>query len=210
METAQPILGSDTSTMKAFEIGELKSTEDLLTCMGLENLCSNEKRMVLQGKRNPFDYDIEIPQNVENGTIKKLNLTPEDIKNWGNSLFREGNCETAAEKYLMGIELANEKFRPPLALPLELLSILHCNLGTCFLRLHKPDEALREIEESLKFNPNYWRAHWRKGQIFELKQKNNFLAMKQFKKAVQCKDIPSKIKEKLEAVTDTTDKEQSL
>jgi len=128
METAQPILGSDTSTMKAFEIGELKSTEDLLTCMGLENLCSNEKRMVLQGKRNPFDYDIEIPQNVENGTIKKLNLTPEDIKNWGNSLFREGNCEAAAEKYLMGIELANEKFRPPLALPLELLSILHCNL----------------------------------------------------------------------------------
>mmetsp|Transcript_23369 Transcript_23369/g.32677 ORF Transcript_23369/g.32677 Transcript_23369/m.32677 type:complete len:129 (+) Transcript_23369:50-436(+) len=128
MEANQSNQGSNASSTETFKIGELRSTEDLLSSMGLENLRSNEKDMVLQGKKDPFDYNIEIPQDIGNTAIKESNLTVEDIKNWGNSLFREGKCEAAAEKYKVGIKLTKEKFRPPLALPSELLAILHCNL----------------------------------------------------------------------------------
>lgn len=41
----------------------------------------------------------------------------------------------------------------------------HLNLGICFLRMHKHDDALAEFDKSIECNPSHVKAHIRKGEV---------------------------------------------
>ncbi|KAK6944299.1 hypothetical protein RJ641_025401 [Dillenia turbinata] len=91
-------------------------------------------------------------------TLTQLN----DAKLEGNKLYGAGQYEEALEKYELALHTAPEKTEF-----VEIRSICHANRATCFLKLGKYEDAIKESTKALELNPGYAKALNRRAEAHE-------------------------------------------
>ncbi|KAJ9153519.1 hypothetical protein P3X46_026947 [Hevea brasiliensis] len=81
-------------------------------------------------------------------------VDPEEVKRAGNEMYKKGHFEDALVLYGRAIALApgNAAYRS--------------NRAAALMGLGRVAEAVRECEEAVRLDPNYWRAHQRLGSLF--------------------------------------------
>ncbi|CAH1420109.1 unnamed protein product [Lactuca virosa] len=93
---------------------------------------------------------------------QKLLAEMNEAKVEGNKLFGDGLYEEALLKYDYAIQLA-----PEISSLSEIRSICHNNRATCFFKLGKYEESIKECTKALELNPNYMKALLRKAEAHE-------------------------------------------
>ncbi|KAH6828856.1 Tetratricopeptide repeat superfamily protein [Perilla frutescens var. hirtella] len=96
-------------------------------------------------------------ENAENALAQA-----NDVKLEGNSLFKDGLFEDALSKYEFAIQVA-----PDDPSSSEIRSICHANRATCFLKLGKYEETVKESTKALELNPTYMKALSRRAEARE-------------------------------------------
>lgn len=81
-------------------------------------------------------------------------VDPEEVKRAGNEMYKKGHFGEALVLYDRAIALApgNAAYRS--------------NRAAALMGLGRVAEAVRECEEAVRLDPNYWRAHQRLGSLF--------------------------------------------
>ncbi|KAL4564211.1 hypothetical protein LXL04_028267 [Taraxacum kok-saghyz] len=85
-----------------------------------------------------------------------------DAKVEGNKLFGDGLYEEALLKYDHAIQLSPEM--PSFS---EIKSICHNNRATCFFKLGKYEDTVKECSKALELNPKYMKSLVRRGEANE-------------------------------------------
>jgi len=93
-------------------------------------------------------------------------------KEKGDTLFRNGDYERAAEKYALCLTIDNDgSSYNHNALENEdaggrLHAVLHCNRAACLMALKKYREAVKECTAALRIHTHYMKAMLRRGRCF--------------------------------------------
>lgn len=85
-----------------------------------------------------------------------------DAKLEGNKLFGDAQYEEALLKYDHALQLASE-----IPTATELRSICHSNRATCFFKLGKYEDSIKECKRALDLNPSYMKALLRRAEAHE-------------------------------------------
>lgn len=93
---------------------------------------------------------------------QKLLAQMNEAKVEGNKLFGEELYEEALLKYDYAIQLA-----PEMSSSSEIRSICHNNRATCFFKLGKYEDTLKECSKALEINPTYMKSLLRRGEAHE-------------------------------------------
>lgn len=80
----------------------------------------------------------------------------------GNKLFGEGLYDQALLKYDHAIQLA-----PEMSSSAEIRAICHNNRATCFFKLEKYEDSVKECTKALELNPTYMKPLLRKSEAHE-------------------------------------------
>ncbi|PWA67777.1 acetyltransferase A, auxiliary subunit [Artemisia annua] len=80
----------------------------------------------------------------------------------GNKLFGEGLYDEALLKYDHAIQLA-----PEMSSSAEIRAICHNNRATCFFKLEKYEDSVKECTKALELNPTYMKPLLRKAEAHE-------------------------------------------
>lgn len=104
----------------------------------------------------------------------EITLTPEEklqrvtksieLKNQGNTLFKEGNYIESLKLYTEGLNLC------PLSSPLE-RSMLYSNRAAAKAKLDRNELAIEDCSEAIKLDEKYVRAYLRRAQLYEITDK---------------------------------------
>ncbi|PWA95021.1 Tetratricopeptide-like helical [Artemisia annua] len=97
----------------------------------------------------------------------------------GNKLFGEGLYDEALLKYDHAIQLA-----PEMSASAEIRAICHNNRATCFFKLEKYEDSVKECTKALELNPTYMKPLLRKAEAHE-KLENYDDAITALKKIVE-------------------------
>ncbi len=106
--------------------------------------------------------------NMERERTKKTVVE----KNRGDSLYREGNYEMAANCYaaVLEIDLSGVQYSQPSwetrTMGGRLNAVLHCNRAACLMALKKYDEAAKECTAALKIHKGYMKAILRRSRCY--------------------------------------------
>lgn len=111
--------------------------------------------------------DRDVPSNeppfedaLDDDELKQRALAQaNDVKAEGNALFKDGLYEEALMKYGDALQLA-----PDMPSSVELRSICHANRATCFLKLGKHQDTIKECSKALELNPTYMKALIRRAE----------------------------------------------
>ncbi|KAM7472880.1 hypothetical protein LguiA_011063 [Lonicera macranthoides] len=96
--------------------------------------------------------------------LKQKALTQaNDAKLEGNKLFGDGRYEEALLRYDVALQLTP----PEMPSSAELQSICHSNRATCFFKLVKYEDAIKECTKALELNPAYMKALLRRAEAHE-------------------------------------------
>ncbi|KAK1418402.1 hypothetical protein QVD17_27546 [Tagetes erecta] len=112
-------------------------------------------------ERNTKDQTYEDALNddeLNQKTLAQMN----DTKVEGNKLFADGLYEEALLKYDCAIQVA-----PEMPSSSEIRSICHNNRATCFFKLGKYEDTIKECTKALELNPKYMKALIRRGEAHE-------------------------------------------
>lgn len=110
---------------------------------------------------------------------QKLLEEMNEAKVEGNKLFGDGLYDEALLKYDYAIQLA-----PEMSSFDEIKSICHNNRATCFFKLGKYEESIKECTKALELNPKYMKALIRKAESHE-KLENYDDAIAEMKKILE-------------------------
>ncbi|KAL6853475.1 hypothetical protein ACP4OV_019504 [Aristida adscensionis] len=80
----------------------------------------------------------------------------------GNKLFAAGQYDEALSQYEMALQITAE-----LGSADDIHSTCHSNRATCFLKLGKYDETIKECTKALELNPLYLKALLRRAEAYE-------------------------------------------
>ncbi|KAK6942360.1 Tetratricopeptide repeat 1, partial [Dillenia turbinata] len=98
----------------------------------------------------------------EDQLIQRTLTQVNDAKLEGNKLFGAGQYEEALAKYELALHAAPDK--PEFV---EIRSICHANRATCFSKLRKYEDAIKESTKALELNPGYAKALNRRAEAHE-------------------------------------------
>jgi len=88
-------------------------------------------------------------------------------KEKGDTLFRNGDYERAAEKYALCLTIDNDGSTPENEdSGGRLHAVLHCNRAACLMALKKYREAVKECTAALRIHTHYMKAMLRRGRCF--------------------------------------------
>lgn len=93
-------------------------------------------------------------------------------KNRGDSFYREGNYEMAANRYasVLKLDLDGTKYSQPTwetnTMGGRLHAVLHCNRAACLMALKKYEEAAKECTAALKIHKCYMKAILRRSRCY--------------------------------------------
>ncbi|KAL6517021.1 hypothetical protein OROHE_017981 [Orobanche hederae] len=99
---------------------------------------------------------------VEKEDAEKALAQANDVKLEGNSMFKDGRYEDALSKYECAIQIA-----PDGDASNEVRSMCHANRATCFFKLGKYEETVKECTKALELNPTYMKALLRRAEARE-------------------------------------------
>ncbi|KAG6413099.1 hypothetical protein SASPL_125800 [Salvia splendens] len=99
---------------------------------------------------------------VDKDDAEKALARANDVKLEGNLLFKDGLYEDALSKYGCAIQNA-----PVGDSSSEIRSICHANSATCFFKLQKYEESVKECTKALELNPTYMKALLRRAEARE-------------------------------------------
>ena len=93
----------------------------------------------------------------------------ESIKEKANNIFKQNKYEEALKEYteILKFDPNNRKFN----------SIILANRASCYQKLNKNLDALKDLNLSLKINPNYNRGYIKRGNVF--------LQLNKYKEAIE-------------------------
>ncbi|EJK48019.1 hypothetical protein THAOC_33220, partial [Thalassiosira oceanica] len=141
---------------------EERYTEAAKAGASIESHMSNTKH---KGSRG------HVQQQWLSGERDKLRRTM-SWKEKGDTLFRNGDYERAAEKYALCLTIDNDG-GPYNQNALEnddaggrLHAVLHCNRAACLMALKKYREAVKECTAALRIHTHYMKAMLRRGRCF--------------------------------------------
>ncbi|XP_071742152.1 uncharacterized protein [Rutidosis leptorrhynchoides] len=97
-------------------------------------------------------------RQLEQKVIDQMN----EAKVEGNKFFGEGLYEEALSKYDYAIQLA-----PETSSSAEIRSICHNNRATCFFKLGKYEDSIKECTKALELNSTYMKPLLRKAEAHE-------------------------------------------
>ncbi|XP_059637591.1 uncharacterized protein LOC132279587 [Cornus florida] len=109
----------------------------------------------------PNDDSFEDSSNDEERKQKAL-AQANDAKLEGNKLFADGQYEDALSKYELALQVT-----PDMPSSIEIRSICHANRGTCFFKLGKYEDAIKECTKAIELNASYVKALLRRGEAQE-------------------------------------------
>ena len=121
-------------------------------------------------------------EDHDNRKLKKVDRMRLVVKNKeeGNELFKGNNFRPAAARYHKALTHASKFFdlSPEDTTEVNQLKLsLYLNLSQCYIKLENWENALRNIEEALKIDPNNPKAIFRRSVVWETK--------KEYEKAMQ-------------------------
>jgi tetratricopeptide (TPR) repeat protein len=94
--------------------------------------------------------------------IEKVLTMANDAKLEGNILFGDGKYEEALLRYDAALQLSQD-----IQASVEFKSICHSNRATCYFKLAKYEDAIKECTKALELNPNYLKALLRRAESHE-------------------------------------------
>ncbi|XP_071737143.1 uncharacterized protein [Rutidosis leptorrhynchoides] len=103
-----------------------------------------------------------INDEIDDEHKEKVLAQMNDLKVEGNKLFGDGQYEEALLKYEYAIQLA-----PDSSFSSEIRAICHNNRATCFFKLGKYEDTVKECTKALELNPTYIKALIRRGEAHE-------------------------------------------
>jgi len=104
----------------------------------------------------------------------------------GNDLFKKGDFGNAIKEY------EEAKKRNPTD------ARVYNNIAICFVKIMKPNEAMKEVEKALEIDPKFIKAMLRKGMIHNL-VKEHHKAMETFRKVLDLEPDNTEAKEGIKA-----------
>ncbi|XP_076931532.1 uncharacterized protein LOC143596707 [Bidens hawaiensis] len=113
-------------------------------------------------EREVKDQTYEDAVNDDDQLKQKILVQMNEAKVEGNKLFGEGLYEEALLKYDYAIQ-----FAPEMPSSSEIRSICHNNRATCFFKLGKYEDTVKECSKALELNPTYLKALIRRGEAHE-------------------------------------------
>jgi stress-induced-phosphoprotein 1 len=100
--------------------------------------------------------------------------TPEEAKTLGNSLFKAGKYEQAAEFYGRAIELEKE--------PVKEKAVYYANRAACYQQTHMYSQMIDDCNAAIEIDPTNVKAYLRRGIAYEGMEKWK-LALEDYTKA---------------------------
>lgn len=125
----------------------------------------------------------------------------EKLKNEGNNLLKDGNCQAAIEKYTEAINLCEEK-------DVASLQILYSNRSAAYLKNGEYEKALNDAEKCIDIAPDWVKGYGRKAAVLKemknlheainvanegLKLESTNVALKTIKKACETSLVSAKL-----------------
>ncbi|KAI3725099.1 hypothetical protein L1987_64874 [Smallanthus sonchifolius] len=126
---------------------------------------NTDKSHVVEHERKPKDQTYEDALN-DDELKQKILAQMNDAKVEGNKLFGDDLYEEALLKYDYAIQLA-----PEMPSSSEIRSICHNNRATCYFKLGKYEDTIKECSKALELNPTYMKALIRRGEAHEKLEK---------------------------------------
>ncbi|KAL8223113.1 hypothetical protein R6Q57_020512 [Mikania cordata] len=170
-------------------VGSIGANANVLDSDGYETASETElgdddtdKPTVVQPEHTPEQlskdqtYDDALNDDELN---QKILAQMNEVKTEGNKLFGDGLYEEALLKYDYAIQLA-----PEMSSSSEIRSICHNNRATCFFKLGKYGDTVKECTKALELNPSYMKALIRRGEAHE-KLENYDEAISDMKKILE-------------------------
>ncbi|CAM8938759.1 unnamed protein product [Rhodiola kirilowii] len=117
-----------------------------------------QQRQQTEVEKRDAEADAVLDEALKQKALEQAN----EAKVGGNKLFVEGQYEEALLQYELALQIA-----PDMSSSVELRSICHSNRGTCFSKLGKYEDTIKECKKALELNPNYMKALIRRADAYE-------------------------------------------